>query len=185
MRAIDLFAGAGGFSTGAAMAGVEVVWAANHWQLAVKYHAVNHPAADHLCQDLHQADYSEVPAAEIMLAAPCCQGHSKARGKAKGPATRCKPQHRLGGCQRRRMPQATRHRDRERARVPAVDAVSGLGAGNAETGLLAVTTHRGCSGSRCATAPRAHVHHCHQKPRTAGAGPAEAHAHTGQRLPGL
>jgi hypothetical protein len=27
MRAIDLFAGAGGFSTGARMAGVDVVWA--------------------------------------------------------------------------------------------------------------------------------------------------------------
>ncbi len=88
MRAIDLFAGAGGFSTGAAMAGVQVVWAANHWPLAVKYHAANHPAADHLCQDLHQADWSAVPPTDIMLAAPCCQGHSNARGKTKG-----NPQH--------------------------------------------------------------------------------------------
>ncbi len=32
MNAIDLFAGAGGFSTGALMAGCRVVWAANHWQ---------------------------------------------------------------------------------------------------------------------------------------------------------
>lgn len=31
MRAIDLFAGAGGFSTGATMAGARVLWAANHW----------------------------------------------------------------------------------------------------------------------------------------------------------
>lgn len=35
MRAIDLFAGAGGFSTGAVMAGCKVVWAANHWAAAV------------------------------------------------------------------------------------------------------------------------------------------------------
>lgn len=88
MKAIDLFAGAGGFSTGAAMAGAQVIWAANHWPLAVQYHAVNHPAADHLCQDLHQADWSQVPSSDILLAAPCCQGHSKARGKAKG-----NPQH--------------------------------------------------------------------------------------------
>ena len=34
MNAIDLFAGAGGFSTGAATAGCNVVWAANHWPAA-------------------------------------------------------------------------------------------------------------------------------------------------------
>lgn len=88
MRAIDLFAGAGGFSTGAAMAGAEVVWAANHWPLAVEYHAVNHPEASHACQDLHQANWNKVPSHDIMLAAPCCQGHSPARGKAHG-----NPQH--------------------------------------------------------------------------------------------
>ena len=88
MKAIDLFAGAGGFSTGAQMAGVEVVWAANHWQEAVNIHAANHPGAQHICQDLHQADWSQVPAHDILLASPCCQGHSKARGKASG-----NPQH--------------------------------------------------------------------------------------------
>ena len=88
MKAIDLFAGAGGFSTGATMAGLEVVWAADHWPDAVKWHGLNHPDAEHLCQDLHQADWSQVPAHDIMLASPCCQGHSKARGKAKG-----NPQH--------------------------------------------------------------------------------------------
>jgi len=31
MIAVDLFAGAGGFSTGATMAGCTVAWAANHW----------------------------------------------------------------------------------------------------------------------------------------------------------
>lgn len=88
VRAIDLFAGAGGFSTGAAMAGAEVVWAANHWQLAVEYHAVNHPGSAHVCQDLHQADWSRVPSHDVLLASPCCQGHSPARGKAHG-----NPQH--------------------------------------------------------------------------------------------
>jgi DNA (cytosine-5)-methyltransferase 1 len=82
MKAIDMFAGAGGFSTGARLAGVEVVWAANHWPDAVEWHSKNHPGAMHICQDLHQADWSRVPAHDIMLASPCCQGHSKARGKA-------------------------------------------------------------------------------------------------------
>ena len=88
MKAIDLFAGAGGFSTGAALAGVEVVWAANHWKSAVEIHASNHPGARHVCQDLQQADWSSVPAHDLLLASPCCQGHSKARGKAHG-----NPQH--------------------------------------------------------------------------------------------
>jgi len=88
MKAIDLFAGAGGFSTGATMAGVDVMWAANHWPAAVAIHAQNHPHAAHLCQDLQQANWRDVPAHDILLASPCCQGHSKARGKANG-----NPQH--------------------------------------------------------------------------------------------
>jgi DNA (cytosine-5)-methyltransferase 1 len=88
MRAIDLFAGAGGFSTGAKMAGCDVVWAANHWQSAVDIHALNHPEAQHVCQDLHQANWMDVPAHDLLLASPCCQGHSRARGKENG-----NPQH--------------------------------------------------------------------------------------------
>lgn len=85
---VDLFAGLGGWSTGAAMAGCEVLWAANHWDEAVHWHSQNHPGAIHVCQDLHQADWSQVPAHDVLLASPCCQGHSKARGKANGD-----PQH--------------------------------------------------------------------------------------------
>lgn len=88
MNAIDLFAGMGGFSTGAKQAGVEVVWAANHWQSAVDMHAINHPGAQHACQDLHQANWEAVPRHDLLLASPCCQGHSKARGKLAG-----NPQH--------------------------------------------------------------------------------------------
>lgn len=81
LTAIDLFAGAGGFTTGAAMAGVRVLWAANHWPAAVQVHANNHPDTQHLCQDLHQADWTRVPAHDLLLASPCCQGHTRARGK--------------------------------------------------------------------------------------------------------
>lgn len=85
---VDLFAGLGGWSIGAKMAGCEVLWAANHWPAAVEWHSRNMPDAIHVCQDLHQADWSQVPAHDILLASPCCQGHSKARGKASG-----NPQH--------------------------------------------------------------------------------------------
>ena len=81
MKAIDLFSGLGGFTTGAEMAGVDVVWAANHWRLAVDYHEANHPRTQHACQDLHQADWSQVPAHDIGLGSPSCQGFSPARGK--------------------------------------------------------------------------------------------------------
>lgn len=88
MRVIDLFAGAGGFSEGARLAGHTVVWAANHWQQAVDIHSLNHPGAEHVCQDLHQADWSQVPQFDLLLASPCCQGHSRARGAENG-----NPQH--------------------------------------------------------------------------------------------
>ncbi len=81
MKAIDLFAGAGGFSTGAVMAGCRVIWAANHWPAAVQWHAANHPGTTHACQDLQQADFTMAPAHDILLASPACQGHTPARGK--------------------------------------------------------------------------------------------------------
>lgn len=80
MNAVDLFAGAGGFSTGAAMAGARVLWAANHWPVAVEWHAANHPDTLHACQDLQQADFRDAPAHDLLLASPACQGHSRARG---------------------------------------------------------------------------------------------------------
>jgi DNA (cytosine-5)-methyltransferase 1 len=76
--AIDLFAGWGGFSLGAEQAGAHVAWAGNHWPLAVEAHAANHPQAHHVCQDLRQADWTQLPAYELLLAAPACQGHSQA-----------------------------------------------------------------------------------------------------------
>lgn len=82
MKAVDLFAGWGGFTEGAHAAGVEVVWAGNHWKLAVDVHASNHRGVKHVCQDLRQADWTRLPRYDLLLAAPACQGHSSAsRGK--------------------------------------------------------------------------------------------------------
>jgi len=87
-KVVDLFAGIGGTSTGARQAGCEVLAAANHWHLAVHYHKLNHPETKHYCQDLFRLDFNLLPRAEGLLASPCCQGHSKARGKSNG-----NPQH--------------------------------------------------------------------------------------------
>lgn len=81
LRGIDLFSGGGGFTTGAKAAGINMVWAANHWGLAVDIHEKNHPEVKHACQDVEQADWRMVPEHDILLASPACQGHSPARGK--------------------------------------------------------------------------------------------------------
>lgn len=78
MRAVDLFAGWGGFTQGASDVGIDVVWAANHWPVAVRTHELNHPDTTHACQDLRQTDWSALPEFEILLASPACQGHSRA-----------------------------------------------------------------------------------------------------------
>jgi len=81
LTCVDLFAGLGGFSEGARQAGARVLWAANHWRLAVDLHTQNHPETAHACQDLQQADFGAVPDHDLLLASPCCQGHTRARGK--------------------------------------------------------------------------------------------------------
>jgi DNA (cytosine-5)-methyltransferase 1 len=78
--AVDLFAGAGGWSTGATQAGVRVAAAVNHWPVAVETHRRNHPGAEHRCQDAALMDPRDLPAFDLLLASPACQGHSRARG---------------------------------------------------------------------------------------------------------
>lgn len=85
MRAVDLFAGAGGFTVGAELAGLRVVWAGNHSRLAVDTHAANHPHVEHACQDLRQYDFRRLPAYDVLLAAPACQGNSTASQPRRGP----------------------------------------------------------------------------------------------------
>ena len=56
MRVVDYFAGAGGFTLGAQLAGCEVVQAINHNPVAVDCHARNHPDVRHACEDLTRFD---------------------------------------------------------------------------------------------------------------------------------
>lgn len=84
----DLFAGAGGWSSGA-MRAIEAAGrtaelvTVNHWPTAVETHRLNHPAARHFCQDLGSVRPLEaVPGGRLdfLLAAPSCVHHSRARG---------------------------------------------------------------------------------------------------------
>lgn len=84
MKSIDLFAGAGGMTTGAEQGGMRVVWAANHWDRAVQIHKLNHPACVTVQQDLQQANFgavlgdASVDCIDAIFAGPSCQGHSSA-----------------------------------------------------------------------------------------------------------
>src|SRR6185437_10450758 len=86
--AADLFCGAGGTSTGLAMAarilGVDVTLVAvNHWPVAIATHQANHPDHLHKCANLAQVDPCElVPGGylDALFASPECTHHSIARG---------------------------------------------------------------------------------------------------------
>lgn len=82
MRAVDLFAGAGGWSTAALRCGIDVAGAVNHWPVAVATHQANHPATAHFCASLHGFDPRQIrPAPDLILASPSCTGHTRARGR--------------------------------------------------------------------------------------------------------
>lgn len=83
MKFIDGFAGIGGFTAGAKLAGMKAVHAFNHWDLACQYHDINHPEIKAECQDAHIIRWSDIADHDIGLFSPACQGHSKARGKDK------------------------------------------------------------------------------------------------------
>lgn len=52
MKVVDLFCGCGGFSTGAKMAGHEVVLAIDSWDSALEAHAYNNPTTKHVLMKL-------------------------------------------------------------------------------------------------------------------------------------
>jgi DNA (cytosine-5)-methyltransferase 1 len=70
---VDLFAGIGGASTGAAAAGLEVVLAVDSWQEGLDAHEANHPTTTHLCVELPPAAPLPLPDAPFHLhgSPPC------------------------------------------------------------------------------------------------------------------
>jgi DNA (cytosine-5)-methyltransferase 1 len=83
MKAVDLFCGAGGFTTGAMQAGVNVLLAVNHWRTAICTHEANHPETRHICariSDINVKHDRTLPDLDMILASPECTHHSIARG---------------------------------------------------------------------------------------------------------
>lgn len=88
IKAVDLFCGAGGSSTGLAQACAAQdkslkLFALNHWSVAIDTHSLNHPDATHLCESIDNVDPRKaVPwgRLDILIASPECTHHSRARG---------------------------------------------------------------------------------------------------------
>lgn len=88
VHAVDAFCGAGGTSTGLALAcrdlGYEIdLLAINHWKIAVESHARNHPWARHLCsrvESVRPRDAFPGGKLDLLVASPECTHHSVARG---------------------------------------------------------------------------------------------------------
>jgi DNA (cytosine-5)-methyltransferase 1 len=81
ITATDQFCGAGGSTTGAKLAGVEVKMALNHWKLAIETHNTNHPDTDHDCTDVQACDPRRYPSTDILITSPECTNHSLAKGR--------------------------------------------------------------------------------------------------------
>jgi DNA (cytosine-5)-methyltransferase 1 len=61
---------------GAELAGARVVHAENHWERGVEVHQQNLPRASHRVEDVRGRDWRDLPAFNLLLAGPACQGHS-------------------------------------------------------------------------------------------------------------
>jgi DNA (cytosine-5)-methyltransferase 1 len=86
--AVDLFAGAGGTSTGLCEAVKELrrpldLVAINHWPTAIESHSANHPEAQHICANVESLNPREVVPKghlDILVASPECTHFSRAAG---------------------------------------------------------------------------------------------------------
>jgi DNA (cytosine-5)-methyltransferase 1 len=83
--AIDLFAGAGGMSLGATMAGIDVKLAIEIDPFAAQTFALNHPQARVLQRDIRSIKKSDLPdkngSQSIIMGGPPCQGFSTSNQK--------------------------------------------------------------------------------------------------------
>lgn len=85
MTAVDLFAGAGGFSEGLRQAGFAVLAAVDNDPTAAETYRLNHPEAEVLVADIVDLAPGDLPASpegrlDLLAASPPCQGFSSLRG---------------------------------------------------------------------------------------------------------
>ena len=75
---IDLFAGAGGLTLGAHLAGINVLAAIDSDRHSIKTHKANHPETLHLNVDIRKLESENFEAKDIdlLFAGPQCQGFS-------------------------------------------------------------------------------------------------------------
>lgn len=86
LTATDLFAGGGGATEGLTQAGFRVLVAANHWDLALATHSLNHPDIEHRSDNLSEVNWRTFPTTDLLWASPSCVWHSPAGGRKKLPA---------------------------------------------------------------------------------------------------
>ena len=81
MKAIDLFAGCGGFSTGFIQAGFDITHAVEFDESIAQTYALNHPNTDLIVDDIKNVDNNNVLAnkfADVIIGGSPCQGFSMA-----------------------------------------------------------------------------------------------------------
>ena len=81
MKAIDLFAGCGGFSTGFMKAGFDITHAVEFDESIAQTYALNHPNTDLIVDDIKNVDNNNVLAnitADVIIGGSPCQGFSMA-----------------------------------------------------------------------------------------------------------
>ena len=79
----DVFCGSGGSSLGAEAVGAKLVFALNHWDVAIECHNTNFPDADHArvnVKDLRESHIRRYPDSDVLIASPECLNHSVAKG---------------------------------------------------------------------------------------------------------
>ncbi len=79
MKAVDLFAGAGGLSLGARLAGIDVIAAVEKDADAARTYSRNHPNTTVLCDDVRRLSSlppTDTSAGTLLFGGPPCQGYS-------------------------------------------------------------------------------------------------------------
>lgn len=77
MNAIDIFSGAGGMSTGAELAGINIEFAVEYNKAAAETFKSNHPEAEVRCDDIRDVSVpDEIRNPFILFGGPPCQGFS-------------------------------------------------------------------------------------------------------------